>query len=615
MRENIIAKRYILIDLWLNGSRHGIYFIDEHFDSFLAENNKRPDSVFLRFSAPWKVALEPPPNPTDDSAFFATEVVTYGRYERPSYTNLLAQATSRLNNFRYNKIPVSAVFDEKLFARYFALADVFGAWHGLSFANLRFYFNPITGLIEPVPDDNFNEVVTHVKKDRLTRLTDSYNRGALLKRFLADTSFVSMYIDEVRRFTDPQYLDRFFSSIAPNLEAYVNIIRKDHPLYDFRYRADRGGLIGILKNQGVGKSEVMFHADLIRDTVLSSIAKRLDSTTQAHLGEPIRKPLSSGPCNTKLNRTNLSLANPLIEFQDDRVVIPHGTFHIYKDFVVPDGCYLQVQAGANVVLHNGAYIVSSQRANFVGTAQAPISLRGTPPFGGGLLVLNSPLKSAIRYTHFSALSSGVSTDRFLRGAVTFYRSDVEITNSTFVGNLFGDDFLNIVDSNYSLASCHFDTTFSDAFDSDFSNGVIIDTRYTNIGADKTSGGDALDFSRSQALIQNAHFQTIGDKAISIGESSTVTVIDAVIHDATNGLVTKDGSSAVFTGVNFYGVQRGLVVFRKKPGYPTPMAVGENVSFSDVPLPFLVERNSTLTLDGEDIPYNTLDGKSIIYTRQ
>ena len=48
---------------------------------------------------------------------------------------------------------IEDVFDINLLAKYWALCDLFNAHHGLFDTNLRFYYNPITGLLEPVHYD------------------------------------------------------------------------------------------------------------------------------------------------------------------------------------------------------------------------------------------------------------------------------------------------------------------------------------------------------------------------------------------------------------------------------------------------------------------------------
>ena len=75
--------------------------------------------------------------------------------------------------------------------------------------------------------------------------------------------------------------------------------------------------------------------------------------------------------------------------------------------------------------------------------------------------------------------------------------------------------MNITSSKFKIINSQFINCLSDAFDSDFSTGVISDTEYFNIK------GDAADFSGSKVLITDSKFKNIDDKGISAGERSSI----------------------------------------------------------------------------------------------
>ena len=56
----------------------------------------------------------------------------------------------------------------------------------------------------------------------------------------------------------------------------------------------------------------------------------------------------------------------------------------------------------------------------------------------------------------------------LLGSINFYQSDVRIKNSKFSENIIGDDYLNIIRSNFVIKNCIFQDVNSDAIDIDFS---------------------------------------------------------------------------------------------------------------------------------------------------
>ena len=82
----------------------------------------------------------------------------------------------------------------------------------------------------------------------------------------------------------------------------------------------------------------------------------------------------------------------------------------------------------------------------------------------------------------------------LTGSVNFYRSNIKIQNSQFIGNQ-SEDALNVTESNLDIKNCKFKNISSDALDSDFSNINIQNVRFEDIY------GDAIDTSGSIVKIK------------------------------------------------------------------------------------------------------------------
>ena len=59
----------------------------------------------------------------------------------------LETATGLLRAFVDGTLKPSHVFDPDLMGRFIAVGDFWGAWHGLRWHNLRFYYNAITGYL------------------------------------------------------------------------------------------------------------------------------------------------------------------------------------------------------------------------------------------------------------------------------------------------------------------------------------------------------------------------------------------------------------------------------------------------------------------------------------
>ena len=63
------------------------------------------------------------------------------------------KGASLLDGFRKNLFNVQDVFDQVKLAKFLAISDVLGAYHGLQWKDIRFYYNPITSKLEPIGYD------------------------------------------------------------------------------------------------------------------------------------------------------------------------------------------------------------------------------------------------------------------------------------------------------------------------------------------------------------------------------------------------------------------------------------------------------------------------------
>ena len=84
-------------------------------------------------------------------------------------------------------------------------------------------------------------------------------------------------------------------------------------------------------------------------------------------------------------------------------------------------------------------------------------------------------------------------------------------------------------SKFEINDTIFRNSYSDAIDIDFSNGIIKNTNIYN------SGNDAFDFSGSKVKLNNIFGENIGDKFISVGESSSVYIEDLYVKNVNIGI--------------------------------------------------------------------------------
>ena len=160
-RENILAPRHSFVDLTVNGTKMGIMALEEHFSKELLESQGRRAGVILKFdeSMVWLAESEVSKGRGFEGVYdnYKNATIKPFRINRikssKKLTVELENATRLLRAFVDGTLEPSKVFDPILMGRFIAVGDFWGAWHGLRWHNLRFYYNAITGYLEPIGFD------------------------------------------------------------------------------------------------------------------------------------------------------------------------------------------------------------------------------------------------------------------------------------------------------------------------------------------------------------------------------------------------------------------------------------------------------------------------------
>jgi hypothetical protein len=217
-REGLMAGRTDFVRLFLNGDYRGIYALQEGFAPALMAVNDRPQGVIVEFDADplWRsmayhdgsleAAIHDPITnlDTDDFRFF--EVDTFRDRNIADDPELAAQkdqAIGLLRGFQSGELSAPEVFDVEKYGRFLALVDLWAATPATFLTNLRYYFNPQTGLLEPIA---FN-ANPFGKAERLS-MNATFHDPALQKA----------YLNAAQRMADPAYLDAYVADMTPELE-------------------------------------------------------------------------------------------------------------------------------------------------------------------------------------------------------------------------------------------------------------------------------------------------------------------------------------------------------------------------------------------------------------
>jgi hypothetical protein len=287
------------------------------------------------------------------------------------------------------------------------------------------------------------------------------------------------------------------------------------------------------------------------------------------------------------------------------ILVKPGTWDLDRSLIIPKGYEVIAGEGTELDLSNAAKILSYSPLRLIGSVEAPIVIRSVDGTGQGLVVMNAQETSLLEYVAFEGLSAPSYGTWELLGAVTFYEAPVEISHCRFVENR-AEDALNVVRSEFTLDRTLFIQTLSDALDADFAKGRIANSSFVDCG------NDAVDASGSVLELENILINGAGDKGLSAGESSQVTVDQIEIRNAAIAIASKDLTEVTLRNVLISDGDVGLTAYQKKPEFGPGSLVVEELEILGTDVPYLVELRSSVVVDGAAIEANRENVEDILY---
>jgi len=338
-----------------------------------------------------------------------------------------------------------------------------------------------------------------------------------------------------------------------------------------------------------------------------------------HVAQHYFTPLKGHPIPNSTPTEQLSLHPFLtIDEANKKLFIKQGHWEVNNSIVIPSNYDLVISEGTTLTISKDNGIFASGGLIFKGTVENPILIKGKLSKYGkssetwqGIVVKNSDRLSEWFNVTVKDTKSINRLGWNLTGGVTFYKSNVHLVDCVFE-NSQGEDALNIVNSEFRIANTNFVSTISDAFDADFSIGKVEGGIFRDIG--KSGGGDAIDISGSRVSVSGTFFENVNDKALSVGENSTMSVKNIHVRKAGTAAVSKDGSLLEIN--NSYinqAVHAGLMAYIKKPEFGPARIIANNIKYSGSAAFARAEKGSEITIDGKEIEPENIDVKQIYDT--
>lgn len=230
-RADILAPRYSFVNVVVNGEEWGVYALEESFSKELLESQGRREGVIVRFDESmfwsrralfgglddrWRFYVDPIATTYESYEFSQVDEFNTTKVQRdPTLSKQGATALSLLRSFQSHQLLPSQVFDAELMGRYLAHTNLWGGRHGLTWHNERYYYNPLTSLLEPIGYDAIP--LDH----RMAQFTDlaQYDDLAIMKA----------YAEEVMRVSQPEYLEELEIAYRDEFERYSAALVQEFP--------------------------------------------------------------------------------------------------------------------------------------------------------------------------------------------------------------------------------------------------------------------------------------------------------------------------------------------------------------------------------------------------
>ncbi len=248
-QEGILTTRYGFVPLELNEKSLGIYAWEEHFEKQLVESRKRREGPIIRFNEDvfWKRNQEITITGKnwDIDYFSAAQIIPFKENSIVSDSLMRFQfeeAETLLNQYKNREAPVSEIFDVDKLARYYALLDLTQAYHGFTWHNQRFYYNPVTCLLECIAFDGYIDNGIYRRFDEPVsglvnpaKMTTLLKEELMLYQVFCDSAFNTHYIEYLTKFSSPEFLSSIVSNYKTEADSLAGIIRAEYPYYRFSF--------------------------------------------------------------------------------------------------------------------------------------------------------------------------------------------------------------------------------------------------------------------------------------------------------------------------------------------------------------------------------------------
>ena len=620
----LVNIKYFFVNLYLNDQNLGVYAVEESFSKELVERQKKRNGPIFSLKE-------------ELGEYFPN--IKYELYSESFWANQHPKLTkdlfSILNNLKGEKFDVNNHFDIEQWAKYFALMDLTGAYHGSLLKSVKLFYNPTSALFEPIGYDlhkgagifnNFvlidflqEESATFKRKCSYICLHEKwYMKFFKLDNGEINFKFVKKYIDYLIKYSSDDFVTDFLSKYDEDLLKYNNAIYKDYSksdkinytgagffVYDKNYLYDRAKLIrSRINSTNISKLDISITKNTLyfedyESSNFPFLARTVDCKNNFDEKEFFFAGRMSINLETSCERIKISsFKNKSIFFDltENMTATPNQNIQFKSKFAnlnknssfirVSNNTYKAVNA---VKISQNTIINANEK--FIFEKKIPINIVGgsTLFVEGNVEFINDENNLTKIYSKDNSGSIIFNENKYnfknlkienlskpnIAGYILYggvnFINSDVTLNNIFINDSREEDAMNIINSTSKISNIFFENIKADAFDVDFGQ-----LNFTNIYC-KNINNDCLDISGAEVYGENFFSEKTLDKGISVGENSTVNITNLDTLENNIGIAVKDGSYANIENINFEKNNLDIVLFNKKQEFLKPSLIANNLN--------------------------------------
>ncbi|MCO6486801.1 MAG: CotH kinase family protein [Phaeodactylibacter sp.] len=219
--KGLMGMRVDFVNVSFNGKSSGIYYLEERFEKYLVENNSMREGIIFKIEN----GLEPyKEGKLMESASTRDQLLMLKRM----YQEVMA-----------GTLPPGKLFDLRKMAQVFVVCDLMDNKHPLAGQNLRYYFNPVTGLAEPIAREweelhaeEEDPIALFLEKPRPATRHFRFERRPFIRMIYDNLEFKKYYIQEAAEASQVQFLDQLLQRNEAKIDALMKKVYRTWPFYE-----------------------------------------------------------------------------------------------------------------------------------------------------------------------------------------------------------------------------------------------------------------------------------------------------------------------------------------------------------------------------------------------